>query len=150
MFRFKEDVFGGGSQTAHIDCRDAVELIRLRAESAFSGKRLAMIELYYGCGATCRQIGALIGRSEGHTYRMLISMVKRLNDDQCVYFLRNRSKFTTLEQKFLEANLFEGCGLKKIALRFNCSVYRVRKAVERLGLLSKLEKANQKGGAKWK
>ena len=150
MYRFKKDYLGDNAKSNALDCRNAAELLQQRAQIAFKGKKLAMIELYYGSGATCRQLAALIGKSEGHTYRLLTSLARKLGDEDCVFFLRNRNKFTSREQKFIEANVFEGLGLRRVAARFGCSTYQVRQAIEKLRLLNKIEKSNRKGGSQWR
>ena len=150
MYRLKKDYLGDKTKSNALDCRNAAELLQQRAQVAFRGKRLAMIELYYGRGATCRQLAALIGKSEGQTYRLLTSLVRKLGEEDCVFFLRNRNKFTSREQKFIETNVFDGVGLRKVAARFDCSTYQVRQAIAKLRLLNKIEKSNRKGGSQWR
>jgi hypothetical protein len=140
MYEINEDFCGEYQRSGALDLREDIELIRMRAESVLSGRRLAMIRLYFERGATCREIAAIAGLSEGHTWRIITSLMRRLCDRESLYFIRNRGKFSPDEQKFISAGLFEGMSLRKTADHCGCSVYRVRKAMDKLHRLSKTER----------
>ncbi|MFI4911036.1 MAG: sigma factor-like helix-turn-helix DNA-binding protein [Sedimentisphaeraceae bacterium JB056] len=139
MSRFNENTCCGVQKHAVVACRDDIDLIRMRAESVFSGKRLAMIRLYFDRGATCREIAQIAGKSEGQICRIINSLVRRLKDSDCLFFLRHRQLFSVSEQKILYSTLFDALSYRKAAARHRCSIYKVRKAVEKLGRLKKID-----------
>ncbi len=132
MIRLNETICGEYQKGNILEKRDDVDIIRMRAEAVYTGRRLAIMSLYFGRGATCREIGALIGRSEGQTFRMITALAEKLGDSRCAAFLRNREKFTPQESSLISTYLFEGLSLQKTAQKHKCTIHRVRAALDRL------------------
>jgi len=133
MIQLNETICGEHQKRRMLENRGDVDIIRMRAEAVYTGRRLAIMSLYFGRGATCREIGALIGRSEGQTWRIITDLVEKLSDSRCVTFIRNREKFTPEETALISTYLFEGLSLQKTAMKHKCTAHRVRSALGKLG-----------------
>jgi DNA-binding CsgD family transcriptional regulator len=136
MIQINETISGECEKRHLLDRRDDIDILRMRAEMVFKGRHLAMINLYYGRGATCREIAALIGRSESQTLRILSSLTDKLSDDRSISFIRNPDKFTSAEKELISAHLFDGLSFKKTAMKHGCTIHRVRAAISKLEKLS--------------
>ena len=136
MIQLNETISGQCEKEHILNRREDVDILRMRAEYVFKGKQLAMINLYYGRGATCREIAALIDRSEGQTLRILTSLINKLCDDRSIRFIRNRQKFAGIEAELINAYIFDGLSLKKTAQKHRCTIHRVRTALHKLDNLT--------------
>ncbi len=140
MIRLNETICSEHQKGHILEKRGDVDIIRMRAEAVYTGRRLAIMSLYFGRGATCREIGALIGRSEGQTFRIINDLAEKLGDDRCTAFLRNRDEFTTEETRVISTYLFEGLSLRKTALKHKCTTHRVRAALNKLGKIPQTQR----------
>ncbi len=140
MIRLNETICGQHQKGNILEKRNDVDIIRMRAEAVYTGRRLAIMSLYFGRGATCREIGALIGRSEGQTFRLINDLAEKLGDGRCTDFLRNREKFTSEETRLISTYLFEGLSIQKTALKYKCTRHRVRAALDKLRKLPQTQR----------
>ena len=113
------------------DCRAGIDLLRRRV-SLLAGKDRLMMTMYLENGNTFRQIARLSGVSEANIARRIRKLTKQLIDGEYVRCLRERHRLSKTEMAVAKEYFLQDLRLKDIAVRHRCSVYRVRKILQRV------------------
>lgn len=110
--------------------RDRIDLLRSRV-SLLSGKDRLVMTMYLENGNTFRQMARLAGVNEASIARRIYKVTKRLIDGEYIMCLKNRDKFTKTEMGVAKDYFLAGLTQRKIAAKYNCSVYRVREILKK-------------------
>ena len=110
----------------YFDLRQRAQNIHCRAESLLNPKQLAMISLYYNRGASCKELGSLLGKSQGQICRNIQMITKKLTSPETLSLLNSWKELGLLEKRIIRSNIFEGLSLQKTAALHGCSVRKVR------------------------
>ena len=111
------------------DCRDRIDLLRIRA-SMLTGKDKLLMTMYLSNSNSFRQMARLAGVNEVSIARRIHKVTKRLIDGEYITCLRNRDKFTKTEMAVAKDYFLLGLSQRKIAIKRNHSVYRIRKILK--------------------
>jgi len=111
------------------DCRDRIDLLRIRA-SMLTGKDKLLMTMYLSNSNSFRQMARLAGVNEVSIARRIHKVTKRLIDGEYITCLRNRNEFTKTEMAVAKDYFLLGLSQRKIAIKRNHSVYRIRKILK--------------------
>ena len=111
------------------DCRDRIDLLRIRA-SMLTGKDKLLMTMYLSNSNSFRQMARLAGVSEASIARRIRKVTKRLTDGKYITCLRSRDKLTSAEMAVAKDCFLLGLSQRKIAIKRNHSVYRIRKILK--------------------
>ena len=117
--------------------RDRIDLLRIRA-SMLTGKDKLLMTMYLSNSNSFRQMSRLAGVNEASIARRIHKVTKRLIDSEYITCLRNRDKFTRTEMAVAKDYFLLGLSQRKIAIKRNYSVYRIRKILKRIQQLVKI------------
>ena len=124
---------------------DRIDLLRSRVE-LLRGKDKVLMKMYLQQSNTFRQMALLAGVNEATIARKIYKLTKRLIDSVYIMCLWNRSKFTELELDIARDYFIVGVGMKKIAVKRDCSYYYVRETLKKIQRLVQIEKEETNGG----
>ena len=110
---------------------DRIDLLRSRA-SMLTGKDKLLMTMYLRNGNSFRQMAWLAGVNEVSIARRIHKVTKRLIDGEYITCLRNRDKFTRTEMAVAKDYFLLALSQRKIAVKRNCTVYRIRKILKRI------------------
>ena len=116
--------------------RDRIDLLRIRA-SMLTGKDKLLMTMYLNNSNSFRQMARLAGVNEASIARRIHKVTKRLIDGEYITCLRNRDKFTRTEMAVAKDYFLLGLSQRKISIKHNYSVYRIRKILKRTQQLVK-------------
>ena len=116
--------------------RDRIDLLRNRV-SMLTGKDKLLMTMYLSNSNSFRQMARLAGVSEASIARRIRKVTKRLIDGKYITCLRNRDKLTRGEMAVAKDYYLLGLSQRKIAIKRNHSVYRIRKILKRIQQLVK-------------
>ena len=111
--------------------RDRIDLLRSRV-SLLTGKDRLLMTMYLENGNTFRQMARLAGVNEASIARRIYKVTKRLIDGEYITCLKNRDKFTGSEMAVAKDYLLLGLSQRKISIKHNCSIYRIRKILKKI------------------
>ncbi len=110
---------------------DEVELLRSRAHILNTNDRVLM-KMYFERGSSFRQIAKVAGVNGVTISRRIHKLTRRLLDSEYISFVRNRKLFNSQEKAIAKDHYVMGLTQKQIAEKRKTSVYRVRKAQEKI------------------
>jgi len=111
--------------------RDRIDLLRSRV-SLLTGKDRLLMTMYLENGNTFRQMARLAGVNEASIARRIYKVTKRLIDGEYITCLKNRDKFTGSEMAVAKDYFLLGLSQRKISIKHNCSIYRIRKILKKI------------------
>jgi len=118
------------------ESRDRIDLLHSRA-SMLTGKDKLLMTMYLNNSNSFRQMARLAGVNEVSIARRIHKVTKRLIDGEYITCLRNRDKFTRAETAVAKDYFLLGLSQRKIAIKRNHSIYRIRKILKRIQQLVK-------------
>ena len=110
---------------------DRIDLLRARSD-ILTGKDKALMKMYLEKGSTFAQMAQLAGVNEATIARRIHKLMRKLLDGEYITCLRNHVRFSPLEQAIAKDYFLEDCSQKKVALKRNVSVYRIRKTLRKV------------------
>ena len=116
--------------------RDSIDLLRSRA-NMLTGKDKLLMTMHLSNSNSSRQMARLAGVSEASIARRIRKVTKQLTDSKYITCLRNRDKLTSAEMAVAKDYFLLGLSQGKIAIKRNCSIYRIRKILKRIQRLVK-------------
>ena len=111
--------------------RDRIDLLRSRV-SLLTGKDRLLMTMYLENGNTFRQMARLAGVNEASIARRIYKVTKRLIDGEYITCLKNRDKFAGSEMAVAKDYLLLGLSQRKISIKHNYSIYRIRKILKKI------------------
>jgi predicted DNA-binding protein YlxM (UPF0122 family) len=120
------------------------DLVRQRI-GLLDGKDKILMSMYYLDGCSFRRIARLLGVNECSVARRIRKITTRLLAGQYIRCLRNRQFFSSADLRIAKDYYVGGWTFRQIAAERVCSLYEVRRAIERIeAILGAVEKADDR------
>jgi hypothetical protein len=120
------------------------DLVRQRI-GLLDGKDKILMSMYYLDGCNFRRIARLLGVNECNVSRRIRKITTRLLAGQYIRCLRNRRFFSSADLWIAKDYYVGGWTIRQIAAERVCSLYEVRRAIERIEtILGAVEKADDR------
>ena len=117
-----------GGEFSSVVYADRIDLLLARAD-ILGGRDRALLKMYLERGSTIAQMAKLAGVSEATISRRIRKLMRILLDGEYITCLRNRSRFSLVEQAVVKDYFLDGFSQRAIARNRGVTVYRVRKTL---------------------
>jgi hypothetical protein len=121
-----------------------LDLVRQRM-GLLDGEDKILMSMYYIDGCNFRRIAMLLGVNECSVSRRIRKITTRLLAGQYIRCLRNQQFFNSADLQIAKDYYVGGRTIRQIAAERVCSLYEVRRAIERIeAILGVVEKADDR------
>ena len=105
--------------------RNEIELLRYRIYLLDGQDKLLMV-MYLENGNSFRQIARLLGVCHQTISRKINRLINNLTGEHFQIYKQNRKKFNKVQKVFARDYFLNGLSMRQIAIKHQCSYYRVR------------------------
>lgn len=130
FYRLEEELVSDESREEILNRRIAIDTLRLRADH-LKGAERALIKMYLD-GCSYRQIADLLGINETSVLRRVRRITQRLLDDKYRFLMGFCENLSSFELAVGKDYFICGISQQGISERRLCSLYSVKKAIERV------------------
>jgi predicted DNA-binding protein YlxM (UPF0122 family) len=121
----------GDNAEAEREYRDRIDLLRSRV-GLLKGKDKTLMTMYIENGNSFRQMARLAGVNEMSIARRIHKVTERLVSGGYITCLQNRSRFRGKELDIAKDYFVYGLSMRKIAGKYHCTYYSVRKVLKKI------------------
>jgi len=129
---------------ARKELRERGDLVRRRL-GLLGGKDKLVMKMYWEKELTCEEISELAGVDESTITRRIEKLTRRLLDGEYIECLRNHEKFSQRELDVAREHFVVGLTWRRIAEKQHCSLYSIRKTMQKIRAVIGPRRTRRKG-----
>lgn len=126
--QFEELEISKAKKISHSDCSQLADQLKIRIK-LLKGKDKALMKTYIESGVSFRQLAEISSVTEATVRRRISKLIKRLLGTEYLICIQNRQKLTRLQFNIAKDYYITGLSQNKMAQKYNCSIYCVRKSL---------------------